>query len=428
MVVQPRVRKKQSANAGWGTFKHFGHLRPGASPPGIGSSNAPMLRARWIVLALLATASCDGCRSEGTRSPACTWVPAGFGPAGSTRLRVEVVASGLEVPWGIAFVPGGDWLVTERPGRVRLVHQGQLQPDPVVQVQVAGGDEGGVLGIALDPAFAANRYFFIYATVPGPSGAVNRVLRYLLSEDHRSASLDRVVIDGIEAAKFHDGGRLRIGPDGMLYVGTGDARNPSSAQKPASLNGKILRYRPDGSVPPDNPRAGSPVYISGIRNTEGFDWLDTGAMVIVDHGPSGELGRRGQDEVNVARAGDNLGWPQVSGCDGARGKVSPLLSWKEAVPPGGAAVYRGSSLPGWSGNLVIGTLGSKHLHRVVFANNAARVLRHETYLQGDPPAGYGRLREAVMGPDQQLYVTTSNCDGRGLCPSDKDKILRIGSR
>jgi glucose/arabinose dehydrogenase len=239
--------------------------------------------------------------------------------------------------------------------------------------------------------------------------------------------MDRVLIDGIGAAKYHDGGRLRIGPDRMLYVGTGDGRQPGSAQQSAGMNGKILRFRPDGTLPSDNPRPASAVYISGIRNTEGFDWLDSSTMVIVDHGPSGELGRTGQDEVDVARAGDNLGWPEVSGCDAAKGKVSPLLSWKEAVPPGGAALYRGTSIKGWNGNLIMGTLGSRHLHRVVL-DSGQRVVQHEVYLQGEPPAGYGRLREVVMGPDQQLYVTTSNCDGRGQCRPDMDKILRIRGR
>jgi glucose/arabinose dehydrogenase len=290
---------------------------------------------------------------------------------------------------------------------------------------VASGDEGGLLGVAVDPSFESSRFFYVYATMPAASGTVNQVLRLRMSEDHSSAVVDRVLVDGIDAAKYHDGGRIRIGPDGLLYVGTGDARVPQRAQQAGSLNGKILRYRLDGSVPPDNPSAGSAVYVSGLRNTQGFDWLDARTLVVVDHGPSGDLGKRGLDEVHVARAGDNLGWPEVTGCDAAPGKASPLLSWKMAVPPGGAALYRGTSLAAWKDNLIIGTLGSRHLHRVVLDKSGRRVERHEVYLQGDPPAGYGRLREVVMGPDGHLYVTTSNCDGRGQCPPDKDKLLRV---
>ncbi len=121
--------------------------------------------------------------------------------------------------------------------------------------------------------------------------------------------------------------------------------------------------------------------------------------------------------MSLARAGDNLGWPKIYGCEAAPGKVTPLLTWEEAVPPGGAAIYTGTAIPEWRGSLLIGTLRSKHLHRVELdPDNPRRVRRHEVYFQGDPPSGFGRLREAIMGPDGELYVTTSNCDDRGICP------------
>jgi glucose/arabinose dehydrogenase len=135
--------------------------------------------------------------------------------------------------------------------------------------------------------------------------------------------------------------------------------------------------------------------------------------------------RTGQDEVDVARPGDDLGWPAVSGCDAKAGTVAPLLTWAEAVPPGGAALYTGTRLEGWRGSLIVGTLKSRHLHRVVLSPDATRVVQHEVYFQGDPPTGFGRLRDVVMGPDGELYVTTSNCDGRGHCPKQRDEILRI---
>ena len=143
---------------------------------------------------------------------------------------------------------------------------------------------------------------------------------------------------------------------------------------------------------------------------------------MVDHGPSGELGRRGHDEVNLARAGDNLGWPDIFACEEKQGQISPLLTWETAHPPGGAALYTGSSIPEWRGSLMVGMLGAQHLHRVVFdAANPGHVEHHEVYLQGS----YGRLREVMMGPDGHLYVTTSNCDGRGSCPDSGDKVLRL---
>lgn len=358
--------------------------------------------------------------AAGVTGPDCVLVGDGFGPQGATAVKAELVVSGLEVPWGIAFLPGGDLLVTERPGRVRLVRGGVLVPAPVATVPLAPGGESGLLGIALHPGFAQNRFFFVYATVSAGNGKQNRVERWKLSEDSTSADFDGVVLDGIAAAQFHDGGRLRIGPDGMLYVGTGDAREPDRSQDPRSLNGKLLRVTPEGAVPGDNPTAGSAVYVLGLRNVQGFDWFDESTVVIADHGPSGELGRSGHDEVDVARAGENMGWPTIYGCGRSSGLVPPRLSWHDAVPPGGAAIYRGNAFPEWKGSLLVGVLGSTHLHRVVF-DAERRVSSHEVYLQGT----LGRIREVITGPDGELYLTTSNCDGRGTCPSDKDRIVKL---
>ncbi|HEV8675806.1 MAG TPA: PQQ-dependent sugar dehydrogenase [Methylomirabilota bacterium] len=371
-----------------------------------------------IVLSLLVAAASLG-------QDGCLLVERDYGPDGRVPIRVEAVVTGLEVPWALAFLPGGDLLVTERAGRIRRVANGRLQPEPVARISVEGG-EGGLLGLALHPGFAENRLFFIYFTVRKAGAAVNRVERWKLATDGRSAERERLILDDIPAARFHDGGRLRIGPDGMLYVGTGDAGEPARAQDRESLAGKLLRLTPEGRVPPDNPFPGSPVFLWGIRNTQGFDWLDADTLVVTDHGPSGELGRSGHDEVNVARKGANLGWPTVYGCQQSAGMVAPRLTWTRAAPPGGAALYTGQNIAGWRGSLLIGTLGSRHLHRVV-AFQAGRV-EHEVYLRGDPPDGYGRLRDVIMGPDGHLYVTTSNCDGRGRCPRDGDKVLRLTRR
>lgn len=378
------------------------------------------LLAPLAVLALTA----PGCRKGQAQgvSPSCILVEDGWGPDGTVPFTEEVVAEGLEVPWGIAFLPGGDALVTERPGRVRLLRGGVLQPQPVATVPIASSSEGGLLGIAAHPDFASNRQFYLYVTTEAGGNAQNRVERWTLSEDHATATFERVIFGGIPSAVFHDGGRLRFGPDGMLYVGTGDARDPDLAQDSKSPAGKLLRLTPDGQVPADNPFPGSPVFLLGIRNTQGFDWKDREMLYVTDHGPSGETMRRAHDEVNVARAGDNLGWPGIYSCEARQGMVSPSLTFEEAMPPGGAALYTGDAIPEWKGSLLIGTLGSRHLHRVVFdAQEPQRVARHEVYLRNTR----GRLRDVLMGPDGHLYVTTSNCDGRGDCGSRKDLILRL---
>lgn len=352
----------------------------------------------------------------------CLLVENGFGSAGQVNVRAETVVSGLEVPWGIAFLPKGDMLVTERAGRVRLVQNNQLRSQPIATINVSDRGEGGLLGIAAHPDIASNRQFYVYFTADQNGTPVNRVERWQLAADGLTATRDRVILDNIPVAQFHNGGRIRFGPDGMLYVGTGDARNPDSSQDVKSLAGKILRLTPEGQVPPDNPFPDSPVYIMGIRNTQGFDWINASTLRVSDHGPSGELGRSGHDKVSLAQAGDNLGWPTTYRCESQSGLVTPSIVWRQALPPGGAAVYTGKAIPEWQGSLIVGALRAEQLQRISFnPQSPQQVQTHEVYLQGQ----HGRLREVIMGPDSELYVTTSNCDGRGSCPAEQDKILRI---
>lgn len=355
------------------------------------------------------------------RQASCTLVEKGFGAQGRVNVRVEEVVTGLDVPWGIAFLPNRDLLVSERSGRVRLVQNGALRPNPIATIKVSDQGEGGLLGIAAHPDFASNRFFYVYFTANTKGAPVNRVERWQVSPDGLSATRNRTIIDNIPVAQFHNGGRIRFGPDGMLYIGTGDARKPDLSQDVKSLAGKILRVTPDGQVPADNPFPGNPVYILGIRNTQGFDWVNESTLWVSDHGPSGELGRSGHDKVSVAQAGANLGWPTIYRCESQQGLVTPAIVWQQALPPGGAAIYRGSTIPEWKGSLMIAALRAEQLQRVVIDPQSGQVKQHEVYLQGQQ----GRLRDAIMGPDGELYVTTSNCDGRGSCPPEQDKILRI---
>lgn len=373
-------------------------------------------------------ASADGGGEGAAKSgPACLLVDDDFGPKGQVPVRVEVVAKGLEVPWGIGFLPGGDMLVTERPGRVRRVGKDGAVSPPVAELQVSGDGEGGLLGLALAPDFATSRRFYLYVSGKKDDEVSNRIERWTLSEDGQRASFERRILEGLPGAKYHDGGRLRFGPDGMLYVGTGDAREPGLSQDPSSLAGKLLRLTPDGGVPADNPRPGSPAFLTGIRNLQAFDWpdpKDASRLYVADHGPSGDTGRWGHDEISVATRGQNLGWPDIYACETRAGMVTPSLVFDDAAPPGGAAIYTGKAIPEWRGSFLVGTLKSKHLQRVAL-DEAGRVKMHEAYFEGDRPEGFGRLREVVMGPDGELYVTTSNCDGRGECGPDRDLILRV---
>jgi len=370
----------------------------------------------------------DGCTTNAAPrvDPRCTLVAApSFGPPGGAALKAEVVADGLEVPWAVAFLPNGDMLLTERPGRVRMVEKGALTP-PILTLPVVHEGEGGLLGLAVDPDFSRNRFFYLYRTVRGAEGLENRIERYRLTDDSTGATLERVLVSGIPAATFHDGGRIRFGPDGMLYAGTGDAQKPELARDWTSLAGKVLRMTRNGEVPPDNPRDDSVIFLVGVRNVQAFAFAKDGDLIVADHGPSGEMGRRGHDEITRARRGEDLGWPTFWGCEVSLGVVAPSLVFERAMPPGGAVLYEGEAIREWDGSLIVATLGSEHLHRVAFdPADPRRVEYHEVYFLGDGPTGLGRLRDVVTGPDGALYVTTSNCDGRGDCPQGGDKIYRI---
>ncbi|MEM2759638.1 MAG: PQQ-dependent sugar dehydrogenase [Nitrososphaerales archaeon] len=321
---------------------------------------------------------------------------------------IDVIATGLRVPWAIDFATDGRMFVTERIGNVRVVVDGKLVDEPIFTKEVARVGEAGMLGLALDPDFENNHFIYVYYTYVDDNGNLwNRVVR--LIEDVGKVYEEKILIDKIPGAAIHDGGRIKFGPDGKLYVTTGDAAEPGLAQDLKSLAGKILRINADGSIPDDNPFSNSPIYSYGHRNPQGIAWHPiTGEMYVTEHGPAGN------DEINLIKPGLNYGWP-IEQCV-AKEFVGPLMCYEVAIAPAGATFYSSNVLP-YRNDLFFATLRGAHVEHVIFSG---KEIRAENFLDG-----FGRIRDIVEGPDGYLYVATSNRDGRGIPAIDDDKILRI---
>lgn len=353
-----------------------------------------------------------GCRSAQTPSPdvrppdppPSSTAESSASSLSSPAVRDETIVTDLTIPWSIAFLPEGDMLVTERPGTlIRISRQDQARY-PIQGVLHRG--EGGLLGIALHPDFASNRFVYLYMTTTDTDTVTNRVERYRFSGDELT---DRVtIIDSIPGATYHDGGRLAFGPDGMLYVTTGDAQEPNSAQDTSSLAGKILRVRPDGSIPADNPFSNA-VHSYGHRNPQGLAWDDQGRLWSTEHGRSGI--RSGFDELNLIERGGNYGWPEIQGDETQAGMISPMLH------SGPDVTWAPASAAHLSGSILFGGLKGETLYEAVLTDGKP-VLK--THLQGE----YGRLRDTVVH-DGMIYVTTSNRDGRGAPSAGDDRIVRV---
>ena len=331
----------------------------------------------------------------------------------NVRFRVETVLTGLEIPWSMNFAPDGRLFITERPGRVRIVTLGGSSELALTLDGVYAQGEAGLLGLALDPEFAQNRFVYLYYSATVSGGAVNRIVRY---REVNSRLGERVVLlDNIPAAQIHDGGRLRFGPDGLLYASAGDSADANLAQDVASLAGKLLRLNRDGTTPRDN-RFSSPVYTYGHRNPQGFDWHPTsGDLWESEHGNSGN------DEVNAVRLGLNFGWPRIEGAATLSGMEAPITFYNPSIAPSGASFYRGQRLPQFANNFFVATLRGTHLLRLTVDTSARRVTAQERLLEGT----YGRLRDVVSGPDGYLYFCTNNRDGRGTPMSGDDRVMRI---
>jgi glucose/arabinose dehydrogenase len=323
------------------------------------------------------------------------------------RVEVSTLATNLEVPWSFAFLPGGDALVTERDsGRLlRVSPSGDVRE--IQTLPEGGSGEGGLLGVAVSPDYSEDRYVYAYYTTETD----NRVVRFRLGE------VPEPLLTGIPVNTYHDGGRIKFGPDGMLYVSTGDAGESGNSQDRDSLGGKILRIEPDGSIPPDNPFPGSPVYSYGHRNVEGLAWDARGRLY------ASEFGQNTWDEVNRIAAGENYGWPAVEGRGGEdQGYVDPITVWPTSeASPSGAEIPIDGTIPQWDGDLFVTALRGERLWRLELDERGA-VVDREKLLDGQ----IGRVRDVIQAPDGSLWVSTSNYDSYGSPVSAQDdRILRL---
>ncbi|WP_432493008.1 PQQ-dependent sugar dehydrogenase [Kineococcus auxinigenes] len=391
-------------------------------------------RAAGALVALLLAAGCtSGPSTGGEATGGATATPTGTSTTATTPAGTAVpstttapddataaavgfpgdpvdVTTGLDVPWGLAVLPDGTALVTLR-DQARVVRTG---PGVLAQVAATGeggavdgvvpSGEGGLLGVALSPGFAEDRQVFLYFTARDD----NRVVRYTYADDRLTDP--RPVLTGVPKSSTHNGGRIAFGPDGMLYVATGDAQDRAAAQDPRALGGKVLRITADGQVPPDNPFAGSPTWSYGHRNPQGLGWDSAGRLI------AAEFGQDAYDELNVIRPGGNYGWPVVEGPgDGGGRFVAPVQTWPTAeASPSGIAVTPDA--------VYVAGLRGERLWRVPLTPDGPTGTP-QAHLQG----ALGRLRSVEVGPDGSLWVLTSNTF-RGEPRAGDDRLVSIPLR
>ena len=365
------------------------------------------------------SASAHPTRSPQATQPAATPAPP-LKPPGPLQFNQQSIAQKLVAPWALAFAQDGSIWLTERPGRVRVIRNGQLLPDPALTVNVvtANGCEDGLLGIALQEP-----YVYLYYTYAGSSGNTNRVSRFSMSGDKLAS--EQVLVDGIPGGTcYHFGGRLKLGPDGWLYFTTGEGFVPSRAADPNNLSGKIMRVHVDGT--------GREVFAWGFRNPQGLAFDSAGRLYVSSHGPTGDLNLCCNDEVDLVQQGGFYGWPEwaatlrTSYPQGSlpAARVPPIAESGRttAWAPSGMTFYAPSKDE--QPTLLLAELKGQELRRfIVDPADPTKVTSQEIALQGQ-----GRLRDAVAGPDGCLYILTNNNDTRGTPRAGDDHLLKLCPR
>lgn len=310
--------------------------------------------------------------------------------------RIEIVADNLDIPWEVVFLPSGSILINERPGNILELKNG----DREVIDQVNHVGEGGLLGMALHPKYEENSYIYLYLSTAND----NRVLRYSL--DNNQLIFDQIIIDNIPVDRFHNGGRIAFGPDGYLYISTGDAQNTQLSQDINSLAGKILRIDDEGNVPETNPFANE-VYSYGHRNSQGLAWDDNDNLWSTEHGPTA------LDELNLIKMGKNYGWPIISGDDFKEGLELPKLH------SGNTYTWAPSGMLYWDNSLFFAGLRGEALYEVHLDGD--RIVDFSVHFKNV----FGRLRNVSLGPDNMFYLLSNNTDGRGEPRENDDKLIKI---
>ncbi|MDW0307721.1 MAG: PQQ-dependent sugar dehydrogenase [Nitrososphaeraceae archaeon] len=322
---------------------------------------------------------------------------------------VEIIAEGLQAPRSIDISKEGRIFISEKRGSIRVVDNGTLLTEPVGDIKAENIGDAGLLGLTLHPNFTQNHLFYVYYTYSNSTGLFNKVL--MLKESNNRIIDSKTILDGIPGNDYRDGGRIKFGLDGKLYVSTGDASIPELSQDLNSLAGKILRINEDGTIPQDNPFSNSAVYAYGFRNAQGLAWApNSGALYSSDQGGAGN------DEINLISPAKNYGWPhEECNSNGDDNRYTPpLVCFNPSLEPSGIAFAFSNKL-GYQNHLIVATLKGSHLRDIDFDSGSQNTIL----------VGYGRIIDLVESEDGLIYVLTSNTDGRALPQQGDDKILRL---
>jgi len=329
-------------------------------------------------------------------------------PTSQQNESIKILATGLKKPWGIAFAEDKIF-VTEKGGDIRIIQSDMLLDEPLASLRVAKVFGGGLLGITAHPDFVNNHFLYVYYTYSEDDKLWNKVLRITESENKITDAI--TIIDKIPGSQFYNGGVIKFGPDGKLYVATGlSSESSHGAQDMASLEGKVLRLNDDGTIPQDNPFQDSPVLSLGHRDPQGMAWNKNENLFLTESGPTKN------DEINLITPGGNYGWPNQE-CGGNEKFTNPVMCYDPSIEPGGIVFYSGDKLE-YKDSLIMATLRGANLYKLDISEDG--MLSQKGIL-----SGAGRIRDVEQGPDGYLYIITSNTDGKGFPDKTDDKLIRI---